>query len=175
MGGEFLDAAGASELPAGALEAALARLDAPPASRQQARALPPPPAFLAAYGLPRPLVRRLAEAGAAPRWRAIVPGVRAIDLPLGAAGSTARIVAFKAGVRIPLHDHGGAEHIVVLSGAIEEAEMRFERGDIAIRQPGERHEQRIASDAPCISLVVNEGKLLPLTLRGRLLLAISRD
>ena len=87
---------------------------------------------------------------------------------------TIRLIAFKPGVTIPFHDHGGPEQIVVFTGALEEEGKRFERGDISIRDSGERHEQRVAPGVPCIALVVNEGKLQPLTLRGRLLLALSR-
>src|SRR5262245_7258046 len=174
VGGGFLEAGGAAPLAPGALEAVLARIDAPPQSRREASAVPAPPAFLAGYDLPRPLLRRLAEAPAASDWRFVVPGVRAVDLTPGAPGVTMRIIAFKPGITIPFHDHGGAEHIVVFTGALEEEGKRFERGDISIRDEGERHEQRVAPGEPCIALVVNEGKLRPLTLRGRLLLALSR-
>ena len=105
--------------------------------------------------------------------------MRAIDLPLAssrpaATGPRLRLVAFAPGVAIPPHDHGGTEHIVIFTGAIEEGGQRFARGDIATREAGERHEQRIAAGEPCVALVVNEGPLLPLTLRGRLLLALAR-
>ncbi len=109
------------------------------------------------------------------RWRLVIPGVRAINLPVGAADDVVRLIAFKGGITIPLHDHGGPEHIVVFSGALEEEGARFGRGDISIRESGERHQQRVAPGEPCIALVVNEGKLQPLTLRGRILLALSRQ
>ena len=90
-----------------------------------------------------------------------------------------RLVRFKGGVTIPFHDHGGPEYIVVFTGALEEKAKddgrRFGRGDVSIRLPGERHEQRATPGEPCVALVVNEGALRPLTLRGRLLLAIARD
>lgn len=176
VGGGFLDAGGAEPLAPGALEAVLARIDAPPQPRAEAGAVPAAPAFLASaeFGLPRPLLRRLAEAPVASDWKFVVPGMRAVDLPAGAPGVTIRLIAFKPGVTIPFHDHGGPEKIVVFTGALEEEGKRFERGDISIRDAGERHEQRVAPGVPCIALVVNEGKLQPLTLRGRLLLALSR-
>jgi putative transcriptional regulator len=174
VGGRFLDAGGAAALAPGALEAALARIDAPPQPRAEAAAVPAAPAFLTSYGLPRPLLRRLAEAPAASDWRFVVPGVRAVDLPAAAPGVTIRLINFKPGVTIPIHDHGGPEQIVVFTGALEEGGKRFERGDISICDSGEQHEQRVAAGEPCIALVINEGKLQPLTLRGRLLLALSR-
>jgi putative transcriptional regulator len=175
VAGGFLDAGGAEPLAPGALEAVLARIDAPPQTRAEAAAVLPAPPFLTQYDLPRPLLRRLAEGPAASDWRFVVPGVRAVDLPASAPGVTVRLIAFKPGVTIPFHDHGGPEEIVVFTGALEEDGQRFERGDISIRDSGERHEQRVAPGEPCIALVVNEGKLQPLTLRGRLLLALSRS
>jgi putative transcriptional regulator len=175
MGGRFLDEGAAAPLAPGALEAVLARLDAPPQPRAEAAAAPAAPAFLAPFNLPRPLLRRLAEASVASDFRFVIPGVRAIDLPAASDGVTIRLINFKPGVTIPIHDHGGPEHIVVFSGVLEEEGKRFERGDISICDTGLRHEQRVAPGEPCVSLVVNEGKLKPLTLRGRLLLALSRS
>ena len=174
VGGDFLDAGGVEPLAPGALEAVLARIDAPPQPRAEAAAVPAAPAFLTEFQLPRPLLRRLAEAPAVSDWKFVVPGMRAVDLPASAPGVTIRLIAFKPGVTIPFHDHGGPEQIVVFTGALEEEGKRFERGDISIRDSGERHEQRVAPGVPCIALVVNEGKLQPLTLRDRLLLALSR-
>ena len=126
--------------------------------------------------LPRPLRAFWGgSAETANRWRFVVPGVRAIDLPVAPGDARARLVAFKGGITIPLHDHGGPEHIVVFTGALEERDGRFARGDISIRTAGETHQQRVAPGEPCVALVVNEGALRPLTLRGRLLLAIARD
>src|SRR5262245_31332773 len=131
VGGGFLEAGGAAPLAPGALEAVLARINAPPQSRREASAIPATPAFLAEYGLPRPLLRRLAEAPAASDFRFVVPGVRAVELPAGAPGVTIRLFNFKPGVTIPFHDHGGPEQVVVFTGALEEEGKRFERGDIS--------------------------------------------
>jgi putative transcriptional regulator len=175
LGGTILEASAGQALAPGALESALARLDPAPQSKAEAAVAVEPPAFLTAFGLPAPLVRSL-PAGVSD-WRFVIPGVRAIDLPVDAGGATLRLVSFKGGSTIPLHDHGGPEYLVVFTGALEEkAEgKRFARGDISIRLSGEHHEQRATPGEPCIALVVNEGKLRPLTLRGRLLLALARD
>ncbi len=175
VGGALLESAGEAELPADALANVLARIAGPPAPRPEAASSPEAPALLRPYDLPGPLRRLLSRAPAPIRWRFVIPGVRAIDLDLGDPSDVVRLIAFKGGITIPLHDHGGPEHIVVFSGALEEHGARFGRGDISIREPGERHEQRVAPGEPCIALVVNEGKLKPLTLRGRLLLALSRE
>ncbi|HZL21095.1 MAG TPA: hypothetical protein VFG23_25395 [Polyangia bacterium] len=174
VGGSILETSPGEPLDAGALQATLARLDAAPEPAAVARGAVDAPRFLSAFGLPSPLLRSLPAQ--VDDWRFVVPGVRAVDLPVVSAEATARLISFGGGVTIPLHDHGGTEYVVVFSGALEEkAEgKRFGRGDISIRETGERHEQRATPGEPCIALVVNEGKLRPLTLRGRLLLAIAR-
>jgi putative transcriptional regulator len=193
VGGALLEGGAGEGLPSDALALALAKLDEPGGAVDAADAPAPAlPAFLAPYRLPAPLARHVAAFAAGARWRFRVPGVRAIELPTSASSSASlsasssssssageggprvQLVAFKPGVTIPPHGHGGTEHVVVFSGAIEEDGRRFARGDIATRAVGERHEQRIAAGEPCIALVVNEGPLVPLTLRGRLLLAIAR-
>jgi len=179
VAGALLEGGPHEAVPADALVRALAALDAPDASDDEP-ASSPLPSFLDAYRLPRPLTQVLATFGRAVRWRLRVPGVRAIDIPsLPAAtevngGPRVRLVAFAPGVTIPPHDHRGAEHIVIFTGAIEEQGRRFARGDIATREAGEQHEQRIADGETCVALVVNEGPLVPLTLRGRLLLLLAR-
>jgi len=173
VGGALLATSPGEALAPTALDDTLARLDAPPQARSEAAAVPEPPGFLIPFDLPPPLRRRLAETAPVADWRFVLPGIRAVELAAGPPGATVRLIAFKSGVTIPLHDHGGPEHIVVFSGALEEKGKRFARGDISVRVAGERHEQRVAAGEPCIALVVNEGKLQPLTLRGRLLIALS--
>ncbi|HVV17599.1 MAG TPA: cupin domain-containing protein [Polyangia bacterium] len=175
LGGALLETVGPAELPPDALASVLSRLSGPPEPKAAGRALPEVPDLLRPYGLPRVLRAVLGLEQAPVRWRLVIPGVRAINLPVGAPDDAVRVIAFKGGVTIPLHDHGGPEHIVVFSGALEEEGARFARGDISIREAGERHQQRVAPGEPCVALVVNEGKLKPLTLRGRILLALSRQ
>ena len=174
VGGTILEASPGQELGAGALESMLARLDTTPQLAAPAAETVAAPAFLAGCDLPAPLLRALPHTEG---WRTVVPGMRVVDLPFALPGGAVRLVRFKGGVTIPFHDHGGPEYIVVFTGALEEKSdaLRFGRGDVSIRLPGERHEQRATPGEPCVALVVNEGALRPLTLRGRLLLAIARD
>jgi putative transcriptional regulator len=174
VGGTILEASPGQQLGPGALESVLARLEATPQLATPPAEPVAAPAFLAGCELPAPLLRALPNAEG---WRTVVPGMRVVDLPLAVPGGAVRLVRFKGGVTIPFHDHGGPEYIVVFTGALEEKSdgLRFGRGDVSIRLPGERHEQRATPGEACVALVVNEGALRPLTLRGRLLLAIARD
>jgi|GEM_PF-447059 len=174
VGGTILEASPGQELGPGALDAVLARLESTPQLTTLSAESVAVPAFLAGCDLPAPLLRALPSAEG---WRTVVPGMRVVDLPFALPGGAVRLVRFKGGATIPFHDHGGPEYIVVFTGALEEKSdgQRFGRGDVSIRLPGERHEQRATPGEPCVALVVNEGALRPLTLRGRLLLAIARD
>jgi putative transcriptional regulator len=135
---------------------------------------PRPPALPAVPSelqwLPDPLRPYLAGA---PRWHMLVPGARAIDLRIGAGEATARLIRFRPGFVIPLHDHAGPEYTVIFSGRLEDTGEIATRGDVVYREPGIKHVQTITDDEECIALVVNEGPLVPLTIKGRLLRFIA--
>ena len=173
LGGAILETTAPAELPQDSLARTLARIDT--LSR-----LKPPTPMQARIGirslvsdLPKCLQAVVATRVQPPRWRFVLPGVRAVDLEWGSASETVRLIAFKGGISIPMHDHGGPEYVVVFSGVLEEEGSSFKRGDISIREPGQRHEQHVARGETCVALVVSQGKLRPLTLRGRILLALA--
>jgi putative transcriptional regulator len=177
IGGALLEAEPGQPLAPGALERVLARLDdAPPAARpagaeaaQAAQALE----RLLEFEPPAPLARALAGL-AHPRWRYVAPGTGGIDVPLPATTATAQLLRLRPGLRVPPHDHDAVEATVILSGALVEGEERFGRGDILVRGPGERHQQAVERPEICIAVVVNAGRLVPLTLKGRLLKLVAR-
>ena len=109
-----------------------------------------------------------------PRWRRLIPGIRAIDLGYGDVWR-ARLVAFRPGIPIPEHDHAGPEHTVVLQGGLVEPGVDLERGDAATMIPGQHHHQRAAKGPPCIAIIVNERAPRPLTTMGRILKAVTRS
>lgn len=172
---DVLAATPAVPMEARALEAALAQLDEGSGEALgMSERSPPAPPFLGPYGLPVPLLHAVAEVSEA-RWRFLAPGVQAIGLRLVQDQSTARLVKLKPGLKIPLHDHDGAELTLIFRGALSDDVGTYGRGDLSFRLPGHRHVQRVASGAECIALQVNEGPLKPLTLKGRLLRLIVRD
>jgi putative transcriptional regulator len=172
LGGASVEAAAAQPLPHGALDQLLARLDAP-----EDAAPPRDPhveRLLETFGVPRALAPTLAPGEPGTRWRRLVPGVSRIDLQVGPDSTVARLVSLAPGVEIPLHEHGGTEYTLIFTGALVDDEGRFARGDISIRDTGARHVQRIDAGAPCVALVINEGPLVPLTWKGKLLDLLSR-
>jgi len=143
-----------------------------PAARQRLLAAlddrgPPAPPVVPAdlTWLPPPLHPLLARSS---RWHMLVPGARAIDLPVG-GDATARIIRFRPGFVIPLHDHGGPEYTVIFSGRLQDTGEIAGPGDVVYRDAGIKHIQTITDDEECVALVVNERPLVPLTLMGRAL------
>jgi putative transcriptional regulator len=132
---------------------------------------PEPPAVPAELKwLPDPLHPYLARSS---RWRMLVPGARAIELPVVGDEATARVIRFRPGFVIPLHDHAGPEYTVIFSGRLEDTGAIAAPGDVVYREPGIRHVQTITDDEECVALVVNERPLVPLTLKGRVLRFIA--
>jgi putative transcriptional regulator len=155
------------------MDAVLARLEDPLAGE-----IPPLPVRSAVQpGLPRPLLRYL-PAGQLP-WRRVVPGIRTLDLPVRKAGGVrqakVRLVSLHPGIIIPHHDHGGPEYTVVFSGGLRDHQGTCHRGDVTVRNPGDRHRQRVEAGSQCVALVVNNGDLLPTTWLGRLVKRLARE
>lgn len=173
VGGASLEAAAPQPTARGALERLLALTEgaAPdPGVTPDERAAE---ALLASLGVPRAVLPYLDARAAASGWRRLVPGMTRIDLRVGPPGTVARLVTLQPGLEIPLHDHGGPEYTVIFTGALEDDQGRFARGDISLREAGERHVQHVDARQPCVALVVNEGPLLPLTWKGRALKLLS--
>jgi putative transcriptional regulator len=101
------------------------------------------------------------------RWRG--PGVREVTLPVPSPGPAVRIARLAPWITFPMHADRDRELTLVLSGGLRDAFGTFERGDLSIRDASHRHEQRVLPGEPCICLVVNADRLVPLTWLGRIL------
>jgi putative transcriptional regulator len=167
LGGAALAATNPQPTAPGALDSLLARLDGAPieAIPVDSGALK----LLDALGIPRVVLPYLPVGAADAGWRRLVPGITRIDLRAGSTAAVVRLVTLKPGLEIPLHDHGGAEYTVIFTGALVDDQGRFARGDISIRAAGERHLQHVEAGEPCVALVINEGRLEPLTWKGKVL------
>lgn len=119
--------------------------------------------------LPLPILEYLGGSIENLRWKWILPGVRQADLPLHHEGIPVRINRLSSFVRIPLHTHRGPEYTLILSGGFQDEHGTYERGDVHVLGAQDRHAQRVLPGAPCLCLVVNSDRLVPLTLIGRLM------
>jgi putative transcriptional regulator len=151
--GEGLGEQTAAPLAAGALEDVLQRLDLaapdPPLSRSE------PATTIADVRIPSAAGR---VGLGSRRW--LAPGLWTARVR---APATDRWRAFllraPAGTRIPMHQHGGAELITVISGAFDQG-RRYAAGDFAENDGQERHELTVTSDGPCACLVSTQGRLI---------------
>lgn len=158
IGGELFEELEPAALDADAEARILAALDEPV---PQPAARPDPDGVL-----PRPLVDLVGPASQLP-WRFKVPGIKQCDIPVSHGSVPVQLFRLSAGLRIPRHQHQGTERTLVLTGGFTDNAGSYARGDVAIYGEGWDHVQTIDPGEPCIALVVNDGKLLPRTLLGR--------
>jgi len=110
------------------------------------------------------------------RFRFLAPGVEHIPLSFSVGGIAARVIRFKPGFTIPEHRHDGLELVTVLDGVLEDTATLdvFRTGDLSRREVGTVHAQHVPRPAgPCTCLVVSEGPVVPSTLWGKLLKAVT--
>jgi anti-sigma factor ChrR (cupin superfamily) len=72
----------------------------------------------------------------------------------GITGPTAALLRYREAGEVPMHEHLGYEHIVVLSGSQEDENGTFNAGSVVINPPGTRH--KVRSNAGCIVLAIYE-------------------
>lgn len=86
-------------------------------------------------------------------WQAFKDGVEICPL-YGQEnnGPSAALLRYRRGAVVPLHEHLGYEHILVLAGSQSDGESLFERGSLLISKPGSQH--CVTSDEGCIVLAI---------------------
>lgn len=72
----------------------------------------------------------------------------------GIAGPSAALLRFSKDGKVPLHEHGGYEHILVLAGSQRDNNGVAGAGTLIINPPGTRHS--IVSEVGCIVLAIYE-------------------
>ena len=72
----------------------------------------------------------------------------------GITGPTAALVRYRERSEVPMHEHKGYEHILILAGSQRDENGTFEAGTLVINPPGTRH--KVSSDDGCIVLAIYE-------------------
>jgi anti-sigma factor ChrR (cupin superfamily) len=72
----------------------------------------------------------------------------------GVTGPTAALLRYREHGEVPLHEHVGYEHILILSGSQQDENGIYLEGSFVINPPGTRHQ--VHSDAGCIVLAIYE-------------------
>ncbi len=88
-------------------------------------------------------------------WKTFQPGVEIYRLyGDGIEGPTAALLRFHPGGRVPLHEHTGWEHILVLTGTQVDENTRADAGMLIINPPGTSH--AVLSEHGCVVLAIYE-------------------
>jgi anti-sigma factor ChrR (cupin superfamily) len=85
-------------------------------------------------------------------WQFFRPGVEIHRLYQQPGGSTCALIRYAPGAAVPLHQHRGYEHILVLSGGQSDSNGHYDTGSLLISPPGSQHQ--IASEKGCIVLAI---------------------
>jgi quercetin dioxygenase-like cupin family protein len=72
----------------------------------------------------------------------------------GITGPTAALLRFQKAGEVPMHEHAGYEHIIVLAGSQRDQKGAAEAGTLIINPPGTRHS--VVGQAGCIVLAIYE-------------------
>lgn len=70
----------------------------------------------------------------------------------GTSGPAAALLRYAPGAIVPLHEHTGFEHILVLSGSQTDEHGTYEAGSCLIQASGTRH--RVTSSDGCVVLAL---------------------
>jgi anti-sigma factor ChrR (cupin superfamily) len=70
----------------------------------------------------------------------------------GVTGPTAALLRFREAGKVPLHEHPGYEHIIVLAGSQRDQNSTATAGTLMINPPGSAHS--VISEAGCIVLAI---------------------
>jgi anti-sigma factor ChrR (cupin superfamily) len=88
-------------------------------------------------------------------WKPFRPGVDIYRLyENGEDGAMAALLRYQPGASVPLHDHRGFEHILVLSGSQTDQNGEHQAGTLVINPPHSNHS--VISQSGCIVLAIWE-------------------
>jgi anti-sigma factor ChrR (cupin superfamily) len=72
----------------------------------------------------------------------------------GITGPTAALIRYREHGEIPMHEHIGYEHLLILAGSQRDENGIYEVGSLVINAPGTRH--KVSSEDGCIVLAIYE-------------------
>ncbi|MBU2607561.1 MAG: ChrR family anti-sigma-E factor [Alphaproteobacteria bacterium] len=157
VSGSFLEMTEPVAMRAGALESAMAQIDALEASATAQDA------GLAAEGgetdlLPESLRHAIATSGGHARWTRAAPGIRRFPLDVGSQMEV-ELYRIQPDAAIPRHTHGGQEFTLILAGGYTDETGSFGPGDLAVKGPEDTHQPVGDSGEICFALIVRDGAI----------------
>ncbi len=160
IAGVFLESARPAGMADGALERALAAVDAVEADASSQRS-----AGRRACGrldellaLPEPIREAALEAAGTRPWKKLTRGLQRLPLSIGSQVDV-ELFRIEPCARIPRHAHDGSEFTLVLSGGFSDERGHYGPGDVSVSGPGEVHQPVADADGVCYALSVRDGQL----------------
>lgn len=158
--GSALEAAPAAELSDGALDRALAAIDALDAgAAASVRAgWAAGEAMDEILRLPEPLRAAALEAIGKSGWQVMGRGLKRLNLNAGSRLET-ELYRIAPGARIPRHSHAGSEYTLVVAGGFTDERGSYGPGDVMINGPEDCHQPVGDEGEVCFALAVRDGGL----------------
>lgn len=160
ISGCILETAQAARLADGALDRALAAIDALDAdevsSARAGRAAGE--AMEEMLALPEPLRTAALDALGKSGWQAMGRGLKRLNLNAGSRLET-ELYRIAPGARIPRHTHAGSEYTLVLAGGFSDERGSYGPGDVVINGADNYHQPVGDEGEVCYALAVRDGGL----------------
>lgn len=160
ISGSLLETAPAAKLTDGALDRALAAIDALEADeRSSVRAgRAAGEAMDEMLALPEPVRTAALEAVGKAGWQVIGRGLKRLNLNAGSRLET-ELYRIAPGARIPRHAHSGNEYTLVVTGGFSDERGSYGPGDVVINGPDDFHQPVGDAGEVCYALAVRDGGL----------------
>ncbi len=161
IAGAFFETEQAATLSEGAIDKAMAMIDAYEAGERSPERQA---VHLAGEGLdelltlPEPLRETALQSFQTHKWQGLTNGIRRLKLD---AGSQAEVELYRIepGCTVPRHSHSGSEFTLVVAGGFTDESGSFGPGDISLKGPNDTHQPTGDMDGVCYALAVRDGGL----------------
>ena len=155
VGGSLVLDEAPAEVPLGAFEAVMARIDAPHV-QPTAPVVSRHPSLPAGMNWPRSLRHCRIS-----RWRPMAPGMRWSRVKMAdAPEANVFLLRIAAGSCMPVHSHSGEELTQVLYGSFDDGRAVFAQGDFDGTDSTVRHQPVVQANSECICLASVDGRLV---------------
>lgn len=153
------EAAEPTMLSDGALQQALASIDALTEAARPARAAEAASSALQELlALPEPLKEVALMAAGDQGWKFAGPGLRRLNLDVSDAAEV-ELFRIEPGAAVPRHTHESSELSLVVQGGFSDETGSFGPGDLSVKGPEDTHQPIADEDGVCIVLAVRDGGL----------------
>ncbi|MGD8325728.1 MAG: ChrR family anti-sigma-E factor [Sphingomonadales bacterium] len=120
---------------------------------------PAPATVQSETNIPAPLRAYIGTSYDDLNWRPIGPGIKQALIETGVATHKVGLLKIAPGRPVGQHTHKGIEFTVVLDGAYDDGDMRFEKGDLQLADSSLDHQPLADKDRGCLCLFVLDAPL----------------